>query len=223
MGEDRDDAHGAEDGGEERVTHLEHVGVASQELRAPHADDEPREDDHSDQVDTALAHELEDDPGGGESACDDERLRVGLHVAAHQEIDPQWEDGAPDDAGQVLAHRGDQLLRTELGCRTSRRFACVLTGGTRLHRFRLLPVFPNVSAPTIPFYDVPGTRAGVPARRHPLRRGRAGRRLLPHPQLHPSPLAFGPRPRRSPADLSPGCHSWPPAGNAGRPGPHPSS
>ena len=149
VGEDRDDAHGAEDRGEEGVAHLEHVGVASQQLRADHADGEPREHDHPDEVDAALAHELEDHPGGGEAAGDDQRLRVGLHVAAHQEVDPQGQDGAPDDAGQVLAHRGDQALQTGLGRSACRRLACVLTGGTRLHRFRLLPGFFDVSAPAI--------------------------------------------------------------------------
>ena len=74
-------------GGEEAVADLEHVGVAAEQRGGDDADGEADEDGGADDVDRALAHELEDDPGDGEAAGDDQGLGVGVHVAADQEVD----------------------------------------------------------------------------------------------------------------------------------------
>ena len=97
------------------LAHLEHVGVAAKQLGAGDADGEAREHHRTDDVDPALAHELEDDPGGGAAAGDDERLRVALHIATHQEIHAEWQGGTQDEAGQMLAHRGHARLPARLG------------------------------------------------------------------------------------------------------------
>ena len=113
------------------------------------------------QVDPALAHELEDDPGGGEAAGEISACGVGPHVAAREEVDADRQDGAEDDARQVLADRGDARLPPlgrpgpAAGLRRRPRPPAPWRKGYRRHsEFRHVELL----------CDVPGPCAGVPAR-----------------------------------------------------------
>jgi hypothetical protein len=110
MCRERHDAGNAEQQREEPVAHLEHVGVAAEQRGGDDAEREADEHGNPDDVDRSLADELDEDLADGEAAGDDQCLGIARHVPADDEIDPDREGGAEEQAGEVLADGRDPRL-----------------------------------------------------------------------------------------------------------------
>ena len=142
---ERDDAGDTEEQGEEAVADLEHVRVATEQRGGDHPDGEARQDGDPDDVDAALADELQDDPAHGEAAGDDQRLGVGVHVLTDDEVDPDRQRRAEDQAGQVLADGRDPGLPGGTRRGHGRR-PLGAPRGLRFHDPRVPPEIPASSA-----------------------------------------------------------------------------
>ena len=106
-----DDAGDAEQGGEEAVAHLEHVGVAAEQRGGDDADDEARGGRRRRRRRPCAGGRTarRSSPPRSEPATMRAWASV-LHVAADHEVGPDRERGTEDQAGQVLADRRDARL-----------------------------------------------------------------------------------------------------------------